>query len=73
MLRCGCPSKGFLVYFGILFYFILLEGIHNVELFELKGTLKRHLVQLPCNEQGQLQLHQVLKAPVQLDLECLHR
>ena len=30
--------------------------------FELEGTLKSHLVQLPCNEQGHLQLHRVLRA-----------
>jgi len=33
-----------------------------IEFYELKGTIKGHLVQLPCNEQGHLQLHQVLKA-----------
>ena len=33
-----------------------------VELFELEGTLKGHLIQLPCNEQGHLQLDQVLRA-----------
>ena len=39
--------------------------------FELEGTLKGHLVQLPCNEQGHLQLEQVAQSPVQPDLECL--
>ena len=34
----------------------------NIELFELEGTFKGHLVQLPCNEQGCLQLDQVLRA-----------
>ena len=34
--------------------------------FELEGTLEGHLVQLPCNEQGHLQLHQVLRAPSSL-------
>jgi len=37
----------------------------------LEGTLKGHLVQLPCNEQGHLQLHQVAQSPIQPDLECL--
>lgn len=39
------------------------------ELSELERTLEDHLVQLLCNEQGFLQLHQVLKAP-QPDLGC---
>ena len=26
----------------------------TIELFELEGTFKRHLVQLPCNEHGHL-------------------
>ena len=39
-----------------------------IELYELEGTLKGHLVQLPCNEQGQLQLHQVLTAPYSLSM-----
>jgi len=30
--------------------------------FELEGTLRCHLVQLPCNEQGRLQLSQGLRA-----------
>jgi len=29
-----------------------------IEWFELEGTLKGHLAQPPCNEQGHLQLHQ---------------
>ena len=41
------------------------------ELFELEGTLKGHLVQLPCSEQGHLQLHQAAQSPVQPDLQCL--
>ena len=39
--------------------------------FELEGTLRSHLVQLPCNEQGELQLSQVAQSLVQPDLECL--
>ena len=38
---------------------------------KLEGTLKGHLGQLPCNEQGHLQLDQVDQSPVQLDSECL--
>jgi len=33
-----------------------------IELSELKRTLKGHLVQHPCNEQGHLQLHQVAQS-----------
>jgi len=38
------------------------ETICSLESFELEGILKDYLVQLPCNEQGYLQLHQVLRA-----------
>jgi len=38
------------------------------ELFELEGPLEGHLVQLPCNEWGHPQLHQVLRAPSSLTL-----
>ena len=40
-----------------------------VESFELDKSLKCHLVQLPCNEQGHLQLHQSGQNTVQPDLE----
>ena len=33
-------------------------------------TFKSNLVQPPCNEQGHLQLDQVVQNPVQPDLEC---
>ena len=33
-----------------------------IESFELDGTLKGHLIQPSCNEQGHLQLDQVLRA-----------
>jgi len=44
------------------------ESHRIVESFALEGTLKGCLVQLPCTEQGHLQLHQVAQSPVQLDL-----
>ena len=37
----------------------------------LEGTFKGHLVQLPCNEQGHLQLDQVAQSFFQPDLEGL--
>jgi len=42
-----------------------------MERFELEGTLKGHLVQLPCNEQGHLQPHQGAQSPIHPDLERL--
>lgn len=36
-----------------------------MELFELEGTIIGHIVQLPRNEHGHLQLGQVAKSPVQ--------
>ena len=39
-----------------------------IELFELEGTLKGHLVQLPCSEQEYLQFHQVLRSQFSLAL-----
>ena len=39
-----------------------------LESFELEGTFKCHLVQLPCNEQRHLQLNPVLRAPSSLTL-----
>ena len=36
---------------------------------ELEGTFKGHLAQLPCSEQGHLQLHQVLRALCSLTLD----
>ena len=39
-----------------------------IESFELEGTIKGHLLQLPCNEQGHLQLDQMLEAPSSLTL-----
>ena len=43
-----------------------------MDLFELEGTRKGHLVQSPCNEQEHLQLHQCSEL-LQPDLECLQR
>ena len=45
-----------------------IENHRTTELFELEGTLKGHLVQLPCSEQGHLQLNQVAQSLVQLTL-----
>jgi len=42
------------------------------EWFGLEGTLKGHLLQLPCSEQGHLQTDQVAQSPVQPGLECFH-
>jgi len=42
-----------------------------IKLFELEGTFKNHLVQLPCNEQRHLQLHQFAQSHIQPDLERL--
>ena len=38
------------------------------ESFGLEETLKSHLVQLPCKEQGHPQLHQVLRVPSSMTL-----
>ena len=35
-----------------------------IEFLELEETFKGHLVQLPCNEQGQLWLRQVAQSPL---------
>jgi len=46
--------------------------MYVIELIALEGSLKGRLVQLLCEEQGHLQLHQVAQSPtVQPDLECL--
>lgn len=37
----------------------------------LEGTCRGHPVQVPCNEQGHLQLDQVVQSSVQPALECL--
>jgi len=47
---------------------LVLHTLVLLELFELEGTLKGHLVQLPCNEQGQLD--QAAQSPIQPELEC---
>ena len=48
-----------ILFFRLLFHLLsLLES----ERFELEGTVKGHLVQLPCSEQGCPQLHQELRA-----------
>ena len=41
-----------------------------IEKFGLEGTLKSHLVLLPDNDQGHLQLDRFSQSPVKLGLEC---
>jgi len=36
----------------------------------LEGTIKGHVVQYPCSEQGQLQTNEISWSPVQPGLEC---
>jgi len=49
-----------------LFYYTSLLLYRIIELFVLKGILKGHLFQLPCNAQGLLQLYPVAQSPVRL-------
>ena len=44
-----------------------------IEFCELERTLKDHVVQLPCNEQGHLWLDLDAQSPVRSNLECLWR
>jgi len=45
------------------------NGNRYTELFELEGTLKAmYRPSTPCNEQGHLQLHEVLRVPSSLTL-----
>ena len=41
------------------------------ESLELEGTFQGQLVQLPCNDQRHLQVHQGDQSPIQPDPECL--
>ena len=41
------------------------------DLFELEGTFKGHLVQLPCNEQGHLHLDQDAQSTVQPEINVV--
>ena len=41
-----------------------------IEPFELEGTSEGHIVQLPCTEQGHLQLNQVAQSTIQPYPEC---
>ena len=50
-----CCDQHFQTYKTVLQFLV-------IESFRLEGTLKGHLVQLSCNEQGHPQLHQVLRA-----------
>jgi len=42
-----------------------------MESFELEGTCKGHLIQLPCNKQGRAHLDQIAQALIQACLESL--
>jgi len=48
---------------------IIYQNLNFIESFELEGTFKGHLIQLPCSEEGHLQLGQITQSPVQP--ECL--
>jgi len=41
-----------------------------IECFGLEGTLRGHVPQPPCSEQGHLPLDQVAQSPVQPDPAC---
>jgi len=41
-----------------------------MEWFGLERTVRDHVVQRPCNEQGHLQPDQVAQSPIQPGLEC---
>jgi len=45
--------------------------IEIIESLELEGSIKDHLVQLPCNKQGHAQLNQVAQGLIQPRLESL--
>jgi len=47
---------------------VSIGDLRIIESFELERTIKGDPVQLLCNEQGHLQLHQVLRAPFSLTL-----
>jgi len=52
---------------------VLIKEFANriIESFELEGTSKGYLVQVPCNEEGHPRLDQDAQSLVQPDLECL--
>ena len=67
---------GTVLWFSVLrvpsFTIWLMLNLHRVvESFQLEGTLRGRLAQLPCNEQGHPQLDQGAQSPVWPDLECL--
>jgi len=62
----SCIVLGTILYLGAkIFHWDCFHRI--IEPFELGETLRGHLIQLPCNDQGHLQLHQVLRAPFILE------
>jgi len=56
----------FIIITTILYYYTITEPIIGV--FVLEGTLKGHLLQFLCNEQGHSQLDQMLIAMSSLTL-----
>jgi len=65
----GCILLLFKCDAGIVTAFsqILMNSCQDViiESFELEGNLTGHLIQVPCTEQGHLQLDQVAQSPAQ--------
>lgn len=64
----------FLVLSSSLHIFEISRGIITIIIIkQLGGSVRDHLVHLPCNEQRQLQVGQVVQSPVQPDLRCMQR
>ena len=53
--------------------YLLLCDRRTIESLELKGTLRGHLVQLPCDEQEYPQLDQTSHSLIKAHLESLQR
>ena len=60
-----------LVQCGDAYFLLRPYSDRIIGLFELERTLKGDPVQLPCNEQGHLQLEQDAQIPIQPDLAYL--